>query len=222
MNAPARTAMQSRRPPASGGQQGIVLFVALIVLVAMSLAAVALIRSVDTGVIVAGNQAFKQGALGATDRGILEAMNKFDTAIVPAPIFSNEANTFTTSAADCYLSTAFTPSQVDPKGLPRLLLDPKAVQTPFVATFDASYPACKFTIASTGEDVRYIIDRQCDSTLSGLAPTNTNCNVVSTSTPARTDSDLHTGSESVPLYRVTVRVDGPRRTVSYAQVVFRP
>jgi hypothetical protein len=199
----------------------VVLFVALIVLVALSLAAVALVRSVDTSVIVAGNRAFKQGTLGATDRGIVEALAKFDTAIVGAPL-SSDAATHTDSTADCYRTNAFTPAEVDVRGVPRLLLDPKTTQSPFTAAFDTTYANCKLTLSSTGEVVRYLIDRQCDSTRANAAPENAHCNVVSSSTPARTDNDLHTGSESVPLYRVTVRVDGPRSTVSYAQVVFRP
>ena len=44
-------------------QRGVVLFIALIALVAMSLAAVALVRSVDTATIIAGNLAFKQSEL---------------------------------------------------------------------------------------------------------------------------------------------------------------
>ena len=44
-------------------QKGVVLFFALIALVAMSLAAAALVRSVDSGVLVAGNLAFKQSAI---------------------------------------------------------------------------------------------------------------------------------------------------------------
>ena len=41
-------------------QQGVILFIALIVLVAMSLAGIALMRSVDTNVLIAGNLAFRQ------------------------------------------------------------------------------------------------------------------------------------------------------------------
>jgi len=51
-----------------------VLFIALIVLVAMSLAGVALMRSVDTGTVVAGNMAFKQAAIMVADRGTQEAV----------------------------------------------------------------------------------------------------------------------------------------------------
>lgn len=48
-------------------QQGVVLFVALIILVAMTLAGIALMRSVDTNVLIAGNLAFRQGATMAGD-----------------------------------------------------------------------------------------------------------------------------------------------------------
>ena len=49
-------------------QQGVVLYVALIVMIAMMLAGVAMLRSVGTGVGVAGNLAFKQNATLAGDR----------------------------------------------------------------------------------------------------------------------------------------------------------
>lgn len=54
-------------------QQGIVLFIALIILVAMTMAGIAMVRSVDTGNIISGNLAFKQSSLAAADRGIQEA-----------------------------------------------------------------------------------------------------------------------------------------------------
>ena len=43
-------------------QKGFVLFLALVSLVVMSLAAVALIRSVDTNSLITGNLAFRQNA----------------------------------------------------------------------------------------------------------------------------------------------------------------
>ena len=54
-------------------QNGLVLFMALIALVAMSLAAAALVRSVDSGVLVAGNLAFKQSAILSAETGIANA-----------------------------------------------------------------------------------------------------------------------------------------------------
>ena len=54
-------------------QKGLVLFVALIALVAMSLAAAALVRSVDSGILAAGNLAFKQSAIMSAETGISDA-----------------------------------------------------------------------------------------------------------------------------------------------------
>ena len=55
-------------------QRGVVLFLTLIALLAMSLAAVALIRSVDTGAMISGNLAFKQSTTTSADAGIEAAM----------------------------------------------------------------------------------------------------------------------------------------------------
>jgi type IV pilus assembly protein PilX len=52
----------------SNRQQGVVLLVALIVLVALTLAGVALVRSVDTANLVAGNLSFHQSAIQAGER----------------------------------------------------------------------------------------------------------------------------------------------------------
>lgn len=51
-------------------QHGVVLFIALIVLVAMSLAGVALWRSIGTGIMIAGNVAMQRGAVTSSDAGI--------------------------------------------------------------------------------------------------------------------------------------------------------
>jgi Tfp pilus assembly protein PilX len=56
-------------------QQGMVLFFALIALVVMSLAAVALIRSVDTNTMIAGNLGFKQSATVSADSGVETAID---------------------------------------------------------------------------------------------------------------------------------------------------
>ena len=62
-----------RLPLGRRDQRGVVLFIALIVLVAMSLAGIAIMRSVDTGNLISGNVAFKQGTLSAADRGVDDA-----------------------------------------------------------------------------------------------------------------------------------------------------
>src|ERR1700758_5529421 len=49
--------------PTKSAQRGVVLFIALIVMVVMSLAAIALMRSVDTTTAVIGNIAFRQASI---------------------------------------------------------------------------------------------------------------------------------------------------------------
>jgi Tfp pilus assembly protein PilX len=66
-------------------QQGVVLFIALIVLVAMSLAGIALMRSVDTNVLIAGNLAFRQGATMAGDWGIGRTGSRRSTSPATPP-----------------------------------------------------------------------------------------------------------------------------------------
>ena len=58
----------------AGRQRGVVMFIALLVMVALSLAGIALIRSADTATIVSGNLAFKQAAVYAVDRSVEQAV----------------------------------------------------------------------------------------------------------------------------------------------------
>src|SRR5260221_9854712 len=58
------------RLPTLHNQRGTMLIIALIVLVAMTLAGIATMRSVDTATVLAGNIAFRQSALNAADQGI--------------------------------------------------------------------------------------------------------------------------------------------------------
>jgi Tfp pilus assembly protein PilX len=63
---PVPTPALAGNSPAS--ERGVVLLVALIILVALTLAGVALIRSVDTANIIAGNLSFRESAVHAGER----------------------------------------------------------------------------------------------------------------------------------------------------------
>ncbi len=56
-------------------QRGVVLLITLVVLVALRLAGIGMVRSVDTGNIIAGNVAFREATLGAGDAGMNVAFN---------------------------------------------------------------------------------------------------------------------------------------------------
>lgn len=65
-----------RRVTAPRSQRGVVLLIALIILVAMTLAGIGMMRSVDTGGMIAGNMAFRQATMQASDAGIVAAFNQ--------------------------------------------------------------------------------------------------------------------------------------------------
>jgi type IV pilus assembly protein PilX len=64
-----------QHPQTPRQQQGVVLLIVLIMLVAMTLAGIGMMRSVDTASIVAGNLAFKQSTINAADGGTSTAYN---------------------------------------------------------------------------------------------------------------------------------------------------
>jgi type IV pilus assembly protein PilX len=70
------TKIKHRQPSGRHRQRGVVLFIALIVLVAMSLAGVSMMRSVDAGNKIAGNLALRQSATNAAEFAFEQAMAK--------------------------------------------------------------------------------------------------------------------------------------------------
>ena len=94
----------------SRGQDGVVLFVALIVLIIMTLAGLALLRQMGAGTSIAGNIAFKENATSVADRG---------TEFANAWLVANYAITASDSIANGYISNWGT--SVDPIGWERVL-----------------------------------------------------------------------------------------------------
>ncbi|MFJ7567427.1 hypothetical protein ACIQW9_10755 [Herminiimonas sp. NPDC097707] len=194
-----------RRISTLSRQRGVVLFIALIALVTIMLAAVALVRSVDTSSLIAGNIAFRRAATSSGDTGLesaiawLSAEQIKDQAKLPADQALNN-----TSGANGYYSNLVVPDRID------------AVKTTAMWTDQVSARAGK---DASDNDVRYIIERMC-STIEGEAPVAEKC--VFSDAESQTDS-MVTGkppvdkSGSSVMFRVTVRVTGPRNTVSYIQ-----
>ena len=198
-------------------QRGVVLFFALIALVVMSLAAVALIRSVDTSTMISGNLAFKQAATTSGDAGTEAAMAWLTTEqaamIAQGKILLTDAtHTFNVSsvanAALGYYSSVRPTIQLTDGTLNWNATDSKLVGS------DAS-----------GNTVRYIIERMC--TTANQTPSLANC-LFATSTSTLNDQKVLAAdevcqgagclpnSQSTQL-RITVRIAGPKNTVSYIQ-----
>lgn len=184
-------------------QRGLVLFMALIALVAMSLAAVALVRSVDTSTIIAGNLAFKQSATTSGDGGLESAI-----AWLAATSTANAAKNPMTDGTYPLNSDILTEGYYSTAD-PTLNLTADSTWGSGISK-DAGVDA-------TGNSIRYIIQRMCRNT--GLVST-ANC-LFSSSASADGEHlagelSLSSGGGSA-MFRITARVTGPRNTVSYIQ-----
>lgn len=202
------------------GQRGVVLFMALIALVVMSLAAVALVRSVDTSTLVAGNLAFKQAATSSADAGVEAAIpwmvttNAAQLALNKDP-WTDPTHAFNVDApANGYYSSLATPADLTAAST----WATTASRPGTGANFDADG-----LNSTTGNTVRYIIQRVCRNANQILSTANclfSDSSEDNASKRGRLSYEAGLGSGSItgsPLYRITARVTGPRNTVSYIQ-----
>ena len=198
-------------PALPARQRGVVLFVALIVMVALSLAAIALIRSVDTTTTVIGNLAFRQASILPANMAVEEATAAlFQDADIAHTI--RIANRDINHPDENYL--AFWQDSDDARGIPAQLQKRTAFAQARMLV-DNSFPTGPQT------EVRYVIERMCRP-LSGTGPTNANCDLLPPLGPfGTTVGDSSITLPSVPYYRVTIRVDGPQNTASFVQAMLR-
>lgn len=179
-------------------QQGVVLFIALIVLVAMTLAGIAMVRQMSTGMAVAGNLAFKQNATAAADLGIEAARTWW------------RGQTASALAVDSITPGYF--SSWD------------ATFDPATYNWDAANNASATISDGASNNVKYVIHRLCSTANITVTAAGQKCVTTtvegSTSTKIGLDASTQPLSNTLqPYYRFTARAQGPRNTLSYVQVV---
>ena len=198
------------------GQQGVVLFIAMIALVVMSLAGVALIRSVDTNSLITGNLSFKQTSITSASFGVESFTNslgqrlKGDTYAQnddrPNGYYSSCTNNVTQKTTTCD-GALLTDAATWKAGSTSKLADIPTLLSPGKDAF--------------GNTIEYIVERMCTQvgaasksyclvatrTIEGDSKVVLNQTIVGA--PLK-DSDL-------PVYRVTVKVTGPKNTTSFVQ-----
>jgi Tfp pilus assembly protein PilX len=182
------------------GQRGLVLVIVLIVLTAMMLAGIALMRSVNTANIVAGNLAFRQAATHEGDFGTEQAITWLQSQTSTALL--------TDSAANGYYST----------------LQGPASGTSWDAYWNTAYAATGTVVtmpAYHNYTVSYVIHRMCPT-----AGTTIGC----ASSPIGSASNGNSHQAGIPAnfqqptqgyFRITSRIVGPRNTVSYTQATVK-
>jgi type IV pilus assembly protein PilX len=184
-------------------QQGVVLIFSLIVLLILAIGAVALLRSVDTSLVSAGNLAFHKDLVNQAEQAVANVMTEFKTNALPL----GGLTTASMPAAN-YSATALVTNQ---QGLPTVLLDDAAFA--LIAT------APDLVGRTSDVTIRYIIDRLCAP--GTVIPTTTTC-VQSTGLPTGGTANRNTAvaPPSATVYRVSVRVTGPRLTQAFLQTTF--
>ena len=186
-------------------EQGVVRLISLIMLVAMSLAGVALIRSVDTALVVAGNVAFKEAAVQVADKGTTEAAKWLaanatgPTLQMSSPSNGYQSSRLATETKDHWFKESNWGNGKELNG----------------GAPDAS-----------GNKVRYIIHRMCtqpDTPYNGSnAGVANECALAFPAGSGTGGGSMSVGSPQFTgtpqlYYRVTTRVDGPRNTITVIQ-----
>jgi Tfp pilus assembly protein PilX len=172
-------------------QRGAVLFISLIVLVAMTLAGIALMRSVDTGNLIAGNLAFRNTTTSAADAGI-EAGRSWLMGKSPGDLEKDALNGYFANWQE----------QFDPK------------------TFNFTVQGTTVGADPLGNTIYYVVHRMCKESNKSIDATDctkvTSTSVGSTKGGGGYGMTPLSGS-SLGYFRITAKVVGPKNTVSYVQ-----
>jgi type IV pilus assembly protein PilX len=181
-------------------QRGVVMLIALIVLVAMTLAGVAMVRSMDTTMGIAGNMAFKQSAIQGSDIGVNTAFTWLAANSAGTTLQNSNSNVGYFSA--------------------RPATEPDWFNE---ASWGNAFKVNNLEPDAAGNRVRYIIHRMCTQPNLPYNGTGNECALYYPLGGAASGGSMSVGAfqfEGIPqlFYRVTTRVDGPRNTVSIIQV----
>lgn len=194
-----RRGQRGPKGPNRSRQHGVVLWVALFVLLIMMAATIGVLRSSLGGLSISGNLAFRKSATTAADGGVEQAR---------AWLIGNNAALFSDNAANGYYAdwgTGFDPAQFN--------------WAPGVTSVDAG--------GQTGNTSEYVIHRMCEFsgatfgnvTVSGGGQAPQVCVSPSVGEEDGSSDGFELAGTDRPLYRVTVRVLGPRNTVSFVQAM---
>lgn len=193
-------------------QRGVVLFFTLIALLAMSLAAVALIRSVDTSALISGNLAFKQTVISSSDLAIRDAMARLVTLRDSSTLKIDDDAAHPLNQTNLATNPGYYSS-----------LNPDMDMTAS-STWSTANGSIYLGKDASGNEISYIIQRMCRTP--GVKKTEADCLVtagsdnggpmwVQSATSVCDGCGPSTGKPAV--IRITVKTTGSRNSISYVQ-----
>ena len=201
-------------------QSGAGLIVALIMLIVMSMAAIGLVNSVESGLLSAGNFAFRQAALHASDAGSEAAINWLRPLANMSDLYTNNASYgyYATMPAGLDITNSGT-------GNATILINWDSNQCDDRAGVVCIEPAPALQTDDAGNSIRYIIHRLCKNNGSPQDVSN-NCikyQGVAGSSPQKGQmqygQSLRINREADVYYRITTRIKGPRNTIVFTQTM---
>ncbi|MBC7787372.1 MAG: hypothetical protein H7Z18_08035 [Methylophilaceae bacterium] len=186
-------------------QSGIIMFITLISLVVMLLSSIALVRSTDTSMLIAGHLSFRRDITNQAERAIPAIRVIFQGTGALSTVNSRNSDQISANYyATIQSSNAF--------GIPNALIN----------TGSATYNTNVISDATSGVTVRYLIDRMCLPTTANAPASAANCGLTLSVTDNSTSGpDAVTAKgPDIPIYRISVRATGPRNTETYMQSTF--
>ena len=194
----------------SKSQEGVVLLIALITLLAMTLAGIGIMRSIDSGTMVAGNIGFRQSAVMSGDTGIEEGR---------AWLMANQAALNADNPSAGYYSTR--QDSLDITGN----RTEGGLDGVDWAGSDPTQPTKAIQVASdgSGNSIFYIIHRMCSIpgsvNASGQSCATVTASGIGSSQDAPDYSTYGLKVRNQIYYRITSKVTGPKNTVTFVQAV---
>ncbi|MBI1624232.1 pilus assembly PilX family protein [Comamonas suwonensis] len=191
-------------------QRGFSLFFSLIALVILLVAAVSVMQSSGLSLSTSGNSAFQQDILARADA----ANVKIFSLLRSGGALSTEANLANSSKSSNYSALAL---ETNDQGIPLALIS----ETQFDGVGESSND---IKDEASNTVIRYVIERLCDQSGESGALGREHCihepdpNPILGGSSTQMGSDIRPGF--APIYRVSVRIQGPRGSEAYLQNTF--
>jgi hypothetical protein len=202
------------RPRLRPVQRGVVLLLGLIALAIMLIGAAAMARSMTTAMFNAGNIGFKRDMTNQAERAAAAVVASMSTGGALAGVATREGHVTASNYSATILAT-------NAQGLPLALLNDSNFATVGQSSNDIAVTAQALTL-------RYVIDRLCTAT--GAAspercamandPNPPGCSGSECNSASNASSGGESAISSRVVYRVSIRVTGPRGTQSFFQTTF--
>lgn len=208
----ARLRSRHATPARRHAQRGIIMVLTLVALVLLLIGVAAIIRTSDAATAVAGNISFRR-----------DLTNRAEVAIAAAKATLNsggalylEQNRLQDSAANNYSAVRL--ANAPGVGVPLALLS----NTAYAGAGYQCLPNANCAPGSDGVVLRWVIDRQCSGTSPQTTPLTFNiaaCAYLPLSVPKAGASQGNIRANGAPraVFRISVRVTGPRNTEAFVQ-----